>query len=238
MKLFCIVFFILTPIFLVSPIMAQNNQIGPLVGLNLASVDFESETEQRDRDTSIRIGFSFGGILYLALSSNIGLQFEPSYTQKGSKFEVKWMTYYWGEIIMEQTLKVNYIDIPILFKASFGQGSTKPYILAGANISFKTGNVVVDIDKVTIDGEEAENSQEVIRMLEDELEIATKSTDFGLNLGVGILFQIGTNQFFLEGQYNIGLKNIVDEEDEDDAEPEIKNKGIQIKVGILFPLGG
>lgn len=237
MKLFCIVFLILTSIFLVSPIMAQNNQIGLLVGLNLASVDVESYAEQLDIDTSIRTGFSFGGIVYLALSSNIGLQFEPSYTQKGSKLEVKWMTYE-SDIIMEQTLKVNYIDIPILFKASFGQGNTKPYILAGANISFKTGNAVVDIDKVTIDGEEDENSQQLIRMLEDELEIATKNTDFGVNLGVGILFQIGTNQFFLEGQYNIGLKDIVDAEDEDDAEAEIKNKGIQIKVGILFPLGG
>ena len=232
MKKFCIVFLILTIIFLVSPVMSQNNQIGPLVGLNLASVDVDFNEEELDIDTSIKTGFVFGGSFYLALSSNIGLQFEPAYMQKGSKVEVKGMQN--GlEIKVEQTIKANYIDIPILFKASFGQGSTKPYILAGANIALKTGDTKVETDKLTIDGVDVTS---YMSSDDREEELETTSTDFGLNFGAGILFPVGNNHFFIEGQYNIGLKNIFDIEDPDEAS--IKTKGIYIKAGILFPLGG
>lgn len=232
MKKFSIVFLILTIIFFISPVMAQNHQIGPLVGLNLASVDVDIKDEEEDIGTSTRTGFIFGGSFYLSLSSNIGLQFEPTYIQKGSKVEVKGMEN-GVDIKLEQTLKANYIDIPILFKASFGQVSTKPYLLAGVNIALKAGDAKVEVDKVTIDGQDV-TSEILSDEWEDELQ--TKSIDFGLNFGVGILIPIGSNQFFIEGQYNIGLKNIYDDEDPDVND--VKTKGIQIKAGIFFPLGG
>ena len=232
MKKLCIVLLILTIIFSVSAVMAQNNLIGPLVGLNLASVDIEVKDVDQDISTSIRPGFAFGGSFYLALSSSIGLQFEPAYMQKGSKVEVKWVEN-GSNIEMDQILKANHIDIPILFKASFGQGNTKPYVLAGANVALRTSDVTVEVDKVTVDGQDI-TSQIPSGELEDELK--TTVTDFGLNFGAGILFPIGTNHFFIEGQYNIGLKNIYDEEDADEVE--VKTKGILIKAGIFFTLGG
>lgn len=230
MKKFCINFLILAIIFLVSSVMAQNNQVGPLVGLNLASMDVDFDDEEFDIDTSMRTCFAFGGVFYLSLSPNIGIQIEPAYMQKGSKVEMKGMDD-GHSFKMEQTVKANYIDIPILFKASFGQGSTKPYILAGPDIAFKIGDAIVETDKVTVDGQDITN-----QIPSDELEqdLETKSTDFGLNFGAGILFPLGTNHFFIEGQYNIGLTNI---NDEDPDETDIKTKGIQIKVGIFFPLG-
>ena len=234
MKKFGIVFLILTIVFFISPVMAQNHQIGPLVGLNLASVDVDNKDEEEDTDTSTRTGFIFGGSFYLSLSSNIGLQFEPAYIQKGSKAEVKGMED-GEEIKVGLTLKANYIDIPLLFKASFGQASTKPYLLAGVNIALKTGDAKIEVDKVTVDGQDV-TSQIPIDQFEDELQIQTKGTDFGLNFGAGILIPIGSNQFFIEGQYNIGLKNILDNEDSDGDD--VKTKGIQIKAGIFFPLGG
>ncbi len=232
MKKLCIVSLILAIIFLVSPGTAQNILIGPLVGLNLASVDVDVKDVDQDISTSIQPGFAFGGSFYLALSSNIGLQFEPTYMQKGSKVEVKWVEN-GSNIEMDQILKANYIDIPILFKASFAQGSTKPYVLAGGNIALRTSDVTVEVDKVTVDGQDI-TSQIPSGELEDELK--TKVSDFGLNFGAGILFPIGTNHFFIEGQYNIGLKNINDEVDADKVK--VKTKGILIKAGIFFTLGG
>ena len=189
--------------------------------------------EELDINTSIRTGFTFGGLFYLTLSSNIGLQFEPAYIQKGSKVKVKEDTEYGTEDKMEQTVKANYIDIPILFKASFGQGNTKPYLLAGANVALKIGDAKVAIDKYIINGQDVTSQ---IPNEYREVELKTKGTDFGLNFGAGILIPIGSNQFFIEGQYNIGLKNIYDDEDPDIND--LKNNGIQIKTGIFFPLGG
>lgn len=150
MKKFCRVFTVLIIVFSVSTVVAQNIQIGPIAGLNLASVNIDI-TDGQDINTSFRAGFAVGGSFYLAFSPNIGLQFEPAYMQKGSKAEVKFIDS-GDNIKIDETLKANYMDIPVLFKASFGQGSIKPYVLAGADIALKMGDTKVKMDKVIING--------------------------------------------------------------------------------------
>lgn len=60
--------------------------------------------------------------------------------------------------------------------------------------------------------------------------------DFGLGFGAGVSFPLGTNALFVEGRYALGLSNIND--DPEDPDTQIKNKGIQVIAGITFPLGG
>jgi hypothetical protein len=231
MKKVCFILIISTTLFLFFPLTAQNIQIGPVVGLALVSLDIDMGHEPQDVNTSTRIGFAFGGSFYVALSSNIGFQFEPAYIQKGSKADVKWVEN-GSNFNMDQTLKVNYIDIPLLFKASIVKENIEPYILAGANIGLKLGDLKAEVNKITVDGQDITNQ---IPSDEREVDLKTKSADFGINFGAGILIPIGNNHIFLEGQYNIGLADIYDEEDTDQVD--LKNKGILIKAGILFPLG-
>ena len=232
MKQICIFILSFAIIFLVSPLIAQKYQIGPTVGLNMANVDIDVKNDEQDIGTSTRAGLVLGGSIYFTITSNIGLQFEPTYMQKGAKVEVKWMEN-GTSFKLEQTLKVNYIDIPILFKAYFGQQNIKPYLFAGANIALKTGDIKVRNDKVIVDGQDVTS-----QVPDDEREIKFKTnlTDFGFNSGAGILFPVGKNNFYFEGQYNIGLTDINNEKDADKAE--MKNKGVQIKAGIFFPVGG
>jgi hypothetical protein len=56
-----------------------------------------------------------------------------------------------------------------------------------------------------------------------------------LNFGAGVSFPMGSNTLMLEAMYSLGLSDIND--DPDDPDTKIKNKGIQIKAGITFPLG-
>ncbi|GAB4376094.1 MAG: porin family protein [Calditrichia bacterium] len=222
------IFLMLVIIFYFSVCMAQDHQMGPLVGLNLASVDVDGTEEEIS--TSFRTGFAAGGLFYLALTPNIGLQFEPTFMQKGSKAEVEF-TEDGDRIKMDQTLKSNYLDIPLLLKVSVGQGSAQPYLVAGADIAFRVSDTKIKLDQVMVNGEDVTrlfSSEE----LEDELK--TKTADFGLNIGAGISFSIGTNRIFIERQYNLGLTNVNDEEDADQVD--VKTKGIQIKAGILFPI--
>ena len=67
--------------------------------------------------------------------------------------------------------------------------------------------------------------------------LKTKSTDFTLNFGAGVIIPLGMVNIFIEGQYNLGLTDINDEAPAP-GEPEmtIKTKGIQAKVGVMFPL--
>lgn len=224
--------FILLTTFLGSPVMAQNNLIGPLIGLNLANVDVDIKEEEQQVNTSTRTGFAFGGAFYLSFTPNIGIQCEPVYIQKGAKVNVKW-TENGTSIDMDQTFKTNYIDIPVLLKASFGQKNIRPYILAGPYIALRTGDAMVDVDRLAVNGQDITSQ---IPSNEREVKLDTKSTDFGINLGAGFLFPLTTNYLFIEGQYSIGLTNINAEEDGDVGT--LKTKGIQIRIGLLFSLAG
>jgi hypothetical protein len=224
--------FILITTFLVSSVMAQNNLIGPLIGLNLANIDVDIKEGEQQIDTGMRTGFAFGGMFYWSFTSNIGIQCEPVYTQKGAKANVKW-TENGTNIDMDQTFKTNYIDIPVLLKASFGQKNAKPYVIAGPYIGLRTGDAMVDIDRVSVNGQDITSQ---VPSDEREVELDTKSTDFGINIGAGFLFSLTTNYLFIEGQYSMGLTNINAEEDNDANT--LKTKGIQIRIGLLFSLGG
>lgn len=135
---------------------------------------------------------------------------------------------------LEQTASMDYIDIPVMLKASLGNGPVKPYLLAGASVAFLLGDAIAKVDKATIDG------QDVTSMIPDEAKedtLLTKSSDFTLNFGAGVIIPLGVVNIFVEGQYNLGLSDINDETPEP-GEPEmtIKTTGIQAKVGVLFPI--
>lgn len=159
-------------------------------------------------DYSNRTGFGFGGVLDLSLSENVALHFEPLYLQKGSKLEAG------GE---EAKVKLSYIEVPALFKLALGTSTTRPYLMAGPTIGFLLSAKVSNGEEVDIKDD-------------------TKSIDIGLGFGAGVSFPAGNNSVFVEGRYALGLTNIND--DPDDPDTEVKNKGIQVIAGITFPLGG
>jgi len=158
-------------------------------------------------ETSTRTGFLIGGVLFYSFSPILGLQVEPAYVQKGAKIDIINND--------EATLTANYIDIPVLLKASFGDGPVKPYLLAGATVAFKLCDAMLEFSDDTEDT------------------VKTKSTDFILNIGGGVIIPAGKVNIFIEGQYNLGLSDLNDEPDDD---TEFKSTGIQVKAGVLFPL--
>lgn len=231
MKKFILLWFILFTAFLVQPVNAQL-QLGVQAGINLADVKFDPK--QTGLETSTRTGLTLGGVMVYDFSPVFALQIAPAYIQKGAKVDMS-LTESGQTLKIEGTLSGDYLDLPILLKASFADGQIKPYLLAGASLSFLLqDSAKLKIDKATING------QDVIGMIpssERELAQPTKSTDFILNFGAGITISLNTVNIFVEGQYNLGLTNINDET----ASPgttamTIKTRGIQIKAGLLFPL--
>jgi hypothetical protein len=170
----------------------------------------------------------FGGILFYSFSPILGLQVEPAYVQKGAKVDMDLSD--GGTVKAEATLSADYFDIPVLLKASFGEGPVKPYLLAGASVAFLMGDAELELDKATVDGVDV---TDMIPSDERTQKLETKSTDFILNFGGGVLIPVGQVNIFAEAQYNLGLTDVNDEPDDD---MEIKTTGIQIKAGVLFPL--
>ncbi|MGE5798547.1 MAG: porin family protein, partial [Ignavibacteria bacterium] len=201
--------------------------LGLQAGVNLAEISMDPE--QTGFEMGIRTGFLVGGIVNYNFSPLLSLQAEPAYIQKGSSVDIT-STEDGINIKGEATMTANYIDIPVLLKATFGNAQVKPFLLAGASIAFLLEDVKLNIDKVTANGQDVTN---MLPAEQKEETLKTKSTDFVLNLGGGVMIPVGHADIFIEGQYNLGLTDISDEPDDN---TEAKNKGIQIKAGVLFPL--
>ena len=202
-------------------------QLGIQAGANFGDVTMDPT--QEGVETSMKTGFLFGGVLFYSFSPMWGLLIEPAYVQKGAKADQS-VTEEGFTIKVEQTLSADYLDIPVLLKASFGDGPVKPYLLAGATVAFLLGDAELEIDKATINGQDVTS---MIPSDERTQKLETKSTDFILDFGGGVLIPLGQVNIFIEGQYNLGLSDVNDEPDDDMT---IKSTGIQIKAGVLFPL--
>ncbi len=207
-------------------------QLGLQAGANFGDVTLDPIPE--GVETSTRTGLLIGGVLFYSFLPILGLQVEPAYVQKGAKVDNSF-TEDGDDIKLERTLNADYIDIPVLLKASFGNGPVKPYLLAGATIAFKL-DAKFEVDKATVNGVDVTSQIPSEEMAELE-KIEVKSTDFILNFGGGIIIPLGQVNIFIEGQYNLGLSDVNDETPEPgDVEPTIKTTGIQIKAGVMFPL--
>ena len=109
-------------------------------------------------------------------------------------------------------------------------GFIRPYLLAGGSVALLLGDAKLKIDKAT------SNGQDVTSLIPSNLReqtIQIKSTDFILTFGAGITIPISLFNLFIEGRYDLGLKNVNDEPADN---TEFKTRGIQIKTGIMFPL--
>lgn len=220
----------------VNPAFAQF-QFGPLVGANLSSLNIPDDPiKLDDRDSRVvntKSGLVAGATIIYNFSSMFSVQLEPAYTQKGASIYTTQTDV--GLILeIDQTIEMDYIDVPVLFKVSFDGDFIKPFLLGGANIGIPLENTKVRIDKVIANGEDVTYiiPSEVI-----EQELKNESIDYGLNFGAGILFPIGAINMFFQGQYNIGLTDLNTEAIQEGVQQDvIKNRGFQIKTGILVSL--
>jgi len=202
-------------------------KLGVQGGINLAGVSMDPEQDGFETGTLTRL--MAGAIINYNFSPLLGIQAEPAYIQKGSSVDITGRENGF-DIKGEGNIRMDYIEIPVLLKLTFNTPQVQPFLLAGASASFLIGDAKLTLDKITANGQDV--TDQVPAETKDQTQ-KSKSTDFGLNFGGGLMFAAGAADIFLEGQYVLRLTNINDEPNDD---TKIKNKGIQIKLGVLFPL--
>ncbi|MCH7819811.1 MAG: PorT family protein [Candidatus Marinimicrobia bacterium] len=192
----------------IQPIFAQDDamQFGVKVGLNLANLSIDPDTEGFSFDAVTKFGA--GGIMLYPLSEVLDLQVEAMYLLKGTKAEFD----IFGTVF-ELELNLAYLSVPVMVRYNLGSEDTSPYIVVGPEFGFLLSA------KSKFDGEEED--------IKDEL----KSIDLGFNVGAGVSMDMGTMPAFAEVRYSLGLSDINDDPDDDDT---IKTTGIQLFVGMMF----
>jgi len=151
------------------------------------------------------------------LGENISVQPEVAFIQKGYRFKID----FFGDE-EDTSVRVNYIDIPILFKYSFGGESIGGHIGLGPHFGYAMSGTIndhVEDEKMDLDFDDAEFNR----------------LDYGIAIGTGIKLPAGSGHFVADLRYLLGIANLVDSEfDESTA----RNRGINLSVGYAFSIGG
>ncbi|MCL9807829.1 porin family protein [Flavobacterium luminosum] len=178
---------------------AQDVKFGVKAGLNLGTLTGDLENAFVNSDMKMRTSFNAGGFAEIKLSDKFAIQPEILYSVEGGKQDVS------GE--SEKLIwDLAYVNIPVMAKF---YPIEKLSIEAGPQIGFLTKA------EATFDGE-------TVADFKDD----SKSTAISLNLGAGYDF---TKNIFGSIRYNLGMTNIIDENDFDS-----KSNVLSLSVGYKF----
>jgi len=224
----CIVFLTFS---LISSVSAQKIKIGVLGGPNFADMNLKSESGE-DQTTSSQTYFGIGGTADFQIGPFFNVQVEPMYLRKGGRVMASN-----GDPNID--IKMSFLEIPVFLKFAFGQ-IVQPYVKAGPTIGFLLNS--------TAEAEIGSPGSAPVPY-EADLKNVLESMDIGLGVGAGVTIPFGNNSLFVDGRYTFGLTDLYKGGSlvwksgsdsftvEASEAAELSNKGIQIMLGILFPIG-
>jgi hypothetical protein len=176
-------------VLLSSAAFGQLTAYGPKLGLNLAKLSGDDVEKSK-----IKTGVAIGGFATFGFGEIFALQPELYYSMKGDKEDG-----FVGEIPATRTIKLSYLEVPVLAKVNLPtQSKVKPALFAGPSLGIKLGSKV----KIEAGGQSQEATLEDI-----------KSIDLGLVVGIGIDFKMTNGTICLDGRYTMGLSSIDDSPD-------------------------
>lgn len=179
-----------------TPAAAQTDPVfGAKVGINFANLSFDPDDEE---DTESRTGFAAGVLMVIPINARFAFQPEALFSQQGAKAE--------GQ---DASIKLDYINIPLLANINLSGGSNPVSLLVGPQLGFRISA-------------KAEAGEEEVD-IDDE----TESFDFGIVTGIAATIK----NFIIDARYLWGLSNINALEDDDQK---VKNRVFTISVGVLF----
>lgn len=207
-RLFAVLVGAVLTVGLVLPASAQDDALdgftlGARGGISVATASFDIE---ETIDKSNRTGF-LGGVFANWSKAAIGFQVEGLYAQKGVELE--------GD--EGGTVKVDYIQFPVLVKLGLPLGTLKPGVFAGIQYSA----LARCREELVGDTESAD--------CRDDL----KNSDWSVPLGADLKLGLGSISLWIDGRYDIGLSDINEMFEEI---TDLKNRAWAFTGGIGFSL--
>jgi hypothetical protein len=185
-----------------APTFAQSTVTGGIkIGVNFSKLTFSEEGDE-DLTTDSRTGLAVGGFVDVPITELFSFQPEVLYSQKGGKQEIPGLG--------ESKVKIDMIQIPLLFKASFAGTAVRPFVVAGPAFGFVTSAKIEEPDVEDLD-------------IKDDV----ASVDVSGVIGAGLQFGRGIVEF----RYDHGFTDLDD--DEEDIS-EAKGKTWTILFGYGF----
>lgn len=186
-----------------STVTFSQTKLGIEAGLNLSNSSFSP-----DLRSGTRTGFMLGGFAEFKVSPLFSIKPGLRYIMKGFSVVDDWG--------YQSTIKLNYIEAPVLVKVTFPVQQVKPYIEAGPTVALR-----ISANAESVDGDVDASD-------------AFETMDFGLYFGSGLDFRVsGNTELFAGIGYSLGLSNTLSAIN---GNVTGKNNGFRIVSGVKFDL--
>ena len=177
--------------------------------------------------------FTAGFNVDLKLQENFSLLCELDYITKGSVTKANF-AFLGAGFTYEESLKINYLELPLLAKFSFPVTKGKIYLMVGPSFAYALSgrsSLTTNIDSLFGFSGNTYTLKESIDFKRDNV----NRFDCAANFGVGFSFLAGACRINPEFRYQIGLINLNTEKAVDEEEYRVTTTCIVISVGISFP---
>lgn len=199
--------------------------VGGKLGMNLASV---SGSDKAD-DTKMVMCMAIGAIGNYTLTEMFSVQAELNYEGKGVGMkDFSESGNGWTSEQKNSKVKLGYLTIPILAKATFGNG-TKFFVNAGPYFGFLMSAKSKGDYTYTSTIDPSMNQSD---SYDEDVKKYYKGFDFGVLIGGGAIFPINDDMDAIADlRYNMGLSKLGDEGD-----AKVFNSVIGINIGVIYKL--
>lgn len=187
--------------------------LGVHVGANVGTVTFRAD-DQFNPPIHSSAGLAVGGSAEIQMARLVYLQPELNFIQKGATSG--------DDNDFTTTLKLNYLEIPVLAKIKLDAGMVHPFVLAGPGFSYLVGSTA-SVDYKGAHSSASTNSKEINKF------------DVTATIGLGADIDLGDSiSAVFEGRYGRGFRRINSETDK--YHSEIRNSGFQFLTGLQVSL--
>lgn len=198
--------------------------VTPKIGLTISSLGYSEDVKDVSARTSMQLGVAFD----FGVTSSFSIQPELLYIQKGNKIVNVVKT---GTVTKTTTtyLHINYLEIPVLAKAKFGNEDTEFYITGGPSLGIGLSADFRTVVATSLIPSVSTTDKVELGTADDAL---FKRFDLGLQLGVGVVLR----GFTFEVRYGSSIVNIINDPDKDPDALKAYNRTLGITAGYAFTI--
>ena len=175
----------------------------PKAGISLSNINFDQDLAGQKS----KLGYVAGLGVNFPLTADRFFSIQPEllYIQQGTRATA-------GDF------DLNYVQVPLLLKISFGEENLPIYVNAGPSFGYLLNTPMASFSNLTFNN--------------------PKKLDIGLQFGGGVGFGLGPGSLLLDARYGFGLTDLRNESGAADSFNKSKNNVFQFTLGYAIPLGG
>lgn len=228
---------------LISYGVAAQVSIVPKAGIGLGWLNAKTKEIRKSQESVL--GFLTGVGVNISLTKNLSLQTELLYTQKGFTFNDLAFISVEGYAIskFDVVYRLNYLELPILLRRTFGSKKLQPYLQAGISVGYGLNGKakVKSDDELVHDLFDAENKVRFGQIPDggsgDIIYLDINRVDVGLQAGGGLLYKVGKGHLNVDVRFDYGLTNMYKSSWINVDNNYNKKRLLALTLGYQLPLG-